>query len=99
MNRDFPENRRSELIALLQQGQKIEAIKVYREATGSSLKEAKEAVEEMEVTQEGNRHPSPAATRQGTRLDPFEDKNPRRGCTNIVVLLFSAAILLLLVFF
>jgi ribosomal protein L7/L12 len=33
---------------LLQQGNKIEAIKVYRQATGCGLKEAKDAVESME---------------------------------------------------
>jgi ribosomal protein L7/L12 len=33
---------------LLRQGKKIEAIKVYREQTGVGLKDAKDAVEEME---------------------------------------------------
>jgi ribosomal protein L7/L12 len=35
----------AELVALLEQGRKIEAIKVYRERLGAGLKEAKEAVE------------------------------------------------------
>lgn len=35
----------SELLALLKEGQKIEAIKKCREATGLGLKESKEAVE------------------------------------------------------
>ncbi|MFG2309078.1 hypothetical protein ACGFS9_10450 [Streptomyces sp. NPDC048566] len=34
--------------ALLREGRKIEAIKVYRQVTGASLLEAKEAVERME---------------------------------------------------
>ena len=34
--------------ALIRQRRKIEAIKVYREAMGVSLKDAKEAVEAME---------------------------------------------------
>jgi ribosomal protein L7/L12 len=34
--------------SLLDQGPKIEAIKVYREATGAGLKEAKDAVENLE---------------------------------------------------
>jgi ribosomal protein L7/L12 len=38
---DFEE----QLVSLLAQGQKIQAIKVYREATGSGLKDAKDAVE------------------------------------------------------
>jgi ribosomal protein L7/L12 len=37
-----------ELISLLDQGQKIEAIKLYRERTGVGLKEAKDAVEAIQ---------------------------------------------------
>ncbi len=33
---------------LLRQGKKIEAIKIYREQTGVGLKEAKDAVDDME---------------------------------------------------
>jgi len=35
----------AEIVALLQQGRKIKAIKLYRERTGVGLKEAKDAVE------------------------------------------------------
>jgi ribosomal protein L7/L12 len=45
-----------ELIALLDQGQKIEVIKLYRERTGVGLKEAKDAVEAI---QRGERLPDP----------------------------------------
>lgn len=38
------------LSEMIFQGRKIEAIKVYREMTGSGLKESKEAVEELEAT-------------------------------------------------
>lgn len=38
----------SDIIELLRQGQKIEAIKLYRERTGLGLKEAKDAVEAIE---------------------------------------------------
>jgi ribosomal protein L7/L12 len=34
-----------EIVALLEQGRKIQAIKLYREHTGTGLKEAKQAVE------------------------------------------------------
>lgn len=34
-----------EAIAALEQGKKIEAIKIYRNATGTGLKESKEAIE------------------------------------------------------
>ncbi|MEU8875044.1 ribosomal protein L7/L12 [Streptomyces javensis] len=37
------------VVALVRQGKKIEAIKVYRELTDAGLKEAKDAVERMEM--------------------------------------------------
>lgn len=37
-----------EVIALMRAGKKIEAIKVFREATGSGLREAMDAVERLE---------------------------------------------------
>ncbi|MFG2584890.1 ribosomal protein L7/L12 [Streptomyces malaysiensis] len=37
--------------ALVREGKKIEAIKVYRELTDAGLKEAKEAVDRMDVAQ------------------------------------------------
>lgn len=40
--------RRDEITWLLQSGQKIQAIKLYREDTGASLADAKAAVERME---------------------------------------------------
>jgi len=49
----------SRILAELQAGRKISAIKIYREMTGMGLKEAKEAVEEL-----ARRH-GIAATRTG----------------------------------
>jgi ribosomal protein L7/L12 len=37
-----------EVVSLLRDGKKIQAIKVYREVTGEGLKEAKDAVEALE---------------------------------------------------
>ena len=42
-----PAPRQDEVVALARAGKKIEAIKVYREATGAGLREAKEAVERL----------------------------------------------------
>ncbi|WP_432057636.1 hypothetical protein [Streptomyces sp. bgisy022] len=39
--------RRDEITALLREGKKIQAVKVYREATGADLREAKEAVDRL----------------------------------------------------
>jgi ribosomal protein L7/L12 len=50
------ESFKRELIALLDHGQKIEAIKLYRENTGVGLKQAKDAVEAI---QRGERLPDP----------------------------------------
>lgn len=37
-----------EIVDLLRRGQKIQAIKIYRDRTGAGLKEAKDAVEALE---------------------------------------------------
>jgi len=42
-----PEPWSDEVNALLRDGKKIQAIKVYREITGAGLREAKEAVEKL----------------------------------------------------
>lgn len=39
---------REEMLELLRQGKKIHAIKIYRSFTGCGLKEAKDAVEQLE---------------------------------------------------
>ncbi|MEM9282294.1 MAG: hypothetical protein AAGA96_10735 [Verrucomicrobiota bacterium] len=49
----WPEGREaqmSEIQDLLRRRKKIEAIKIYRETTGSGLKDAREAVEEIEAS-------------------------------------------------
>lgn len=43
----LPQPIQDDLLGLLQQGRKIEAIRQYREATGVGLKDAKEAVEAL----------------------------------------------------
>jgi large subunit ribosomal protein L7/L12 len=43
-----PDERNNAIVSLLKQGRKIEAIKLYREQTGLGLKEAKDAVEQIE---------------------------------------------------
>ena len=44
---ELPSDKKDEVLGLLKAGKKIEAIKVYREATGFGLKESKEAVEAL----------------------------------------------------
>lgn len=50
MNQPLTDAQIDELSGHIFRGEKIAAIKVYREMTGTSLKEAKEAVEDLEKT-------------------------------------------------
>jgi hypothetical protein len=43
------DNSAEQIRAALHQGKKIEAIKIYREKSGAGLKEAKEAIEQLEA--------------------------------------------------
>lgn len=43
----LPEDLEAAVLSLIERGQKIEAIKLYRERTGAGLKQAKEAVESL----------------------------------------------------
>jgi ribosomal protein L7/L12 len=56
---DFPKNLQQEILALLQRGRKIEAIKAFRIATNVGLKEAKEAVEAIERGESPHYQPPP----------------------------------------
>lgn len=46
--REMPEEQAQEMTNAIFAGQKIEAIKIYKEATGTGLKESKEFVEDLE---------------------------------------------------
>jgi ribosomal protein L7/L12 len=56
--KDFPTD---EIMVLLRQGKKIEAIKVLRERTGMGLAEAKQAVDAIDATIEGGKRRSGCA--------------------------------------
>ena len=55
------------------QGRKIEAIKLYREMTGLGLKEAKDAVEELETSL------------RASAPDKFSAVSQGKGCMGIIV--------------
>jgi large subunit ribosomal protein L7/L12 len=59
-----PQSLDGRVIALVRDGRKIEAIKLYRDMTGAGLKEAKDAVEALE------RGGSPSTTRETSGDDP-----------------------------
>ena len=67
------EQSRPAIEAAIFAGRKIEAIKLHREATGSGLAEAKQAVEELEADL---RRSSP---------DRFAAHADKKGCMNVLV--------------
>ena len=76
MNTSIPENILAPIKEALFRGQKIEAIKLYREGTGAGLADAKTAVEKLEVdlraaSPEKFTSPSPA---------------PAKGCLGVIVM-------------
>lgn len=68
----------SQVQQALFQGQKIEAIKLYREATNQGLKESKDAVEKME-----------AELRQRSP-ERFSAKASGKGCAGVLLLMVTA---------
>ena len=78
MDNAIPEEKLAVIKEAIFRGEKISAIKLYREATGLGLAEAKEAVERLEA---GLRSSSPFDFR----------KEQSRGCLGIVLILFVLA--------
>ncbi len=75
MENTSPEQDLAPIAAALYQGQKIEAIKRYRELRGVGLKEAKDAVEVLEA---GLRERSP---------EKFSALSSRAGCLGVLLLM------------
>ena len=76
-----PDNSAEQIRAALHQGRKIEAIKIYREHSGSRLKEAKEAVEQLE------------ADLRASEPEKFTARKPAGGCsTAMLALILLAAV-------
>ena len=71
----IPEDKLAAIKELLLQGRKIEAIKIFRETTGTGLTEAKAAVD---VLEKQLRETEPAN---------FTPSTERRGCLGVVIFL------------
>jgi hypothetical protein len=71
------DTQRDQLHAELFAGRKIQAIKIYREATGADLKTAKDAVEAIDFELR-TQHP-----------DRFENSSSKSGCMTMLLLLLS----------
>ena len=63
-----PDSLEGQILLLMQAGKKIEAIKIYRQETGSGLKEAKDAVEALAAGQPIARRSGESAETNG--VDP-----------------------------
>jgi large subunit ribosomal protein L7/L12 len=64
-----PQSLDGRVVALVTNGRKIEAIKLYRDLTGAGLKEAKEAVEALERAGSAPEPRSPSASRESSGAD------------------------------
>jgi len=85
--------KRNAIVSAISRGQKIEAIKLYRDATGLGLAESKDAVEAMESQDLDEPVSIPKKSDQLVpdgrtplpQRDPFEEK--KKGCLGVVLLL------------
>jgi hypothetical protein len=86
MNTPIPENKLASVREALFSGQKIEAIKLYREGTGTGLADAKAAVEKLEVEL------------RATSPEKFTPPASGRGCLGVVVMLCAVVLAIILWF-
>ena len=86
MNIFVPEDKLTLIKEALYRGRKIEAVKIYRKATGMGLGEAKAAIEKLE---EGLR---------ATEPQNFLTQTKRRGCLGLVLMGFATGVIVLLFF-
>jgi ribosomal protein L7/L12 len=80
--------KRNAVIGAIRRGQKIEAIKIYREATGLGLAESKDAVEAMETSgdTQGN-GPTFESRTPLPHWDPLAEK--KKGCFGMIAVLVA----------
>lgn len=85
------------IVSAISRGQKIEAIKLYRETTGLGLAKSKDAVEAIEIQPPGSSPVNPGQLVPEGRTplpqwDPFEKK--KKGCLGVVALMIGIAVVL-----
>ncbi len=68
---ELSEEQRQEILTSIKSGQKIQAIKLYREQTGQGLKEAKEFIEEL--------------TKQLLEQNPDAIQSSKAGCGTMMI--------------
>lgn len=82
MNTPLPEGPLAQITELLYKGHRVEAIKAYREATGSQLVDAKNAIEKFEKEL------------RAAAPEKFSLPSGGKGCTTAVTVTTSALIVL-----
>ena len=85
MSAPIPDDQLSAIRNSLFQGRKIEAIKLYRKATGTGLADAKDAVDKLEQELKTS---SP---------EKFSSAPARKGCLGVMMFVAAAVILIALV--
>jgi hypothetical protein len=80
MNQPIPENTLALIKEALFRGEKIRAIKLHREATGSGLAEAKNEVEKLQ------------ASLRASSPEKFTAASSGKGCLTIIVIVIVCAI-------
>ena len=85
MSNPLPDSKRAEIEAAIFQSRKIDAIKLYRAATGAGLSEAKDCVEKME------------AELRSKFPDRFSATTTSKGCRPAVLMFAAACLLFVLV--
>ncbi|HKQ36504.1 MAG TPA: hypothetical protein VJ063_00420 [Verrucomicrobiae bacterium] len=81
MERPISSNALAQVQAAIFDGNKIEAIRIYRQDTGSSLSDAKDAVEKLE------------AEWRGSSPEKFKAPARRRGCGGCLALVIVLGVL------
>lgn len=84
---NLPLSAQSEIISLLRQGRKIEAIKVYRIHAGCGLKEAKDAIDQISISPDLEK-PTSIKTQSNLAVSPLSVSQ-----TNTLVNIFSGFLL------
>ena len=84
MDRPIPADELTAIREALFQGQKIQAIKLYRKGTGSGLADAKAAVEKLE------------AELRAASPEKFTTPPPGKGCSGVVVVICAVVVAVIL---
>mgnify|MGYP003677222626 CR=1 FL=1 len=91
---ELPDHVSREIARALSDGRKIEAVKIYRDATGASLKDSKDYIDSFHLTKEPSRS-SCGASRRNSEFNRTAETHPgtqSTGCA-LMILLFAAILI------